>query len=218
MFPLLLRISKHSKHTEFGTHVIKKRLTGRWQEMISTGWRNPPCHIADLSWQQWGYNAVWNLIVSLTLHLSRRAPFVVWIYAQLADSPRMLAEFAKSSRSRLIPVFGVTWVAIIWLQTRSHHPYRGESALDLSPFIIWQMTRSTSHIDLVSHANCWQLTVGSQSKCVTKITLKRTPCGDVCRWHITGCPSMTHTSHNFRTLPITVERFTITLADVSSPC
>lgn len=76
----------------------------------------------------------------------------------LADSPRVLAEFTRSACCFLIPVFGVTWVAIIWLQTRSHHPHNGESALDLSPFIICQMTRSTSQIDLASAANCCQLT------------------------------------------------------------
>lgn len=84
----------------------------------------------------------------------------------LADSPRMLAEFTRSACCFLIPVFGVTWVAIIWLQTRSHHPHRGESALDLSPFIICQMTRSTSQIDLASAANYCQLTDRTINKSV----------------------------------------------------
>lgn len=53
-----------------------------------------------------------------------------------SGSPRMLAEFARSTRYVSLPVFGVTGVTVIWLQTCCHHPYRGESALDRSPFII----------------------------------------------------------------------------------
>lgn len=78
-----------------------------------------------------------------------------------AASPRMLAEFARSACCFSIPVFGVTGVTVIWLQTRSHHPYRGESGLDLSPFIIWQMTKSASQFDLAPRKprfSCCQLT------------------------------------------------------------
>ena len=60
-----------------------------------------------------------------------------------AGSPRILAEFARSARRFSFPVFGVTGVAVIWLQTRCHQPHRdrGESRLDLSPFIIWFMAK-----------------------------------------------------------------------------
>lgn len=67
---------------------------------------------------------------------------------QMSDgSPRVLAEFARSACCVSFPVFGVTGVTVIWLQTCCHHPYRGESGLDLSPFIIWLMAKSTSQCD-----------------------------------------------------------------------
>lgn len=65
-----------------------------------------------------------------------------------SSSPRVLAELPRSADCFSIPVFGVAGVAVIDLQTCSHHPYRGESGLDLSLFIICQMTTSTSQFQL----------------------------------------------------------------------
>lgn len=59
--PLCLQTQIWPPESFFKTHGIwsprqqeKVNRQESWQEMISTGWRKPPCHIAGLSWQRWG--------------------------------------------------------------------------------------------------------------------------------------------------------------------
>lgn len=71
-------------------------------------------------------------------------------------SPRTLVEFTRSALGFSFPVFCVTGVAVIGLQTCCHHPYRWKSA-NLS-FIIWSIAKTQQVIYII----------GTQSQYKTK--------------------------------------------------
>ena len=123
-----------------------------------------------------------------------RGPFGLSSDILPAGSPRMLAEFARSACCFSIPVFGVTGVTVIWLQTCSHH--RGESGLDLSPFIICQTTISTSQFDLA--------TSKPQVSCCIVCQSVR-----MCRLHITNKAEWRHKSPEGRYTPKEIKGFTL---------
>lgn len=58
------------------------------------------------------------------------------VWPMFSCSPQVLAEFARSARCVSFPVFRVSGVTVISLQTCCHHPYRGS--------LVWIFHRSQS--------------------------------------------------------------------------